>query len=383
MISEELKIEYEIECEIKTKLVFDLQLFASEDEGRTELPTEKRLREAREKGQVAKTQELSQSLVVIFGILLVFALGPWMFETMIILMKKFLTSFASYRVTEKNILNDFYMILFQSAKIVLPVFGISVIAAVIGNVVQVGFLVSAHPLKMDFKKIKLSFSSMMKKIFFSKQVAMNLFKSIFKVVTIGFIAYLIIMHDIDDLMKTPDMSVTKSLELIMVSGFKIIIWSSVLLLILSIPDYFFQKREFIDSLKMTKQQLRQEYKETEGDPRLRARLREMHRNLIKRNMIREIPKADVVITNPTHYAVALRYEKETMPAPMLTAKGIDSIALKIREIARENDVKIIENRPLAQRLYKDVDVGDIIPEELYHAVIMIYSELYKETYQTA
>ena len=360
------------------KLVFDLQLFASaEDEGRTEQPTEKRLREAREKGQVAKTQEMAQALVVIFGILLVFALGPWMFETLSIMMKRFLTSFSSYYVTEKSIITDFHIVLFHSAKIVLPVFAIAVVAAVIGNIIQVGFLVSAHPLKMDFKKIKLSFPSMMKKVFFSKQVAMNLFKSLFKVISIAFIAYLIIMSDIDDIMKTPDMAVAKSLKLMMMSGFKIIVISAVFLLILSIPDYYFQKREFLESLKMTKQQLRQEYKESEGDPRLRARLREMHRNLIKRNMIREIPKADVIITNPTHYSIALKFERETMPAPMLTAKGIDSIALKIREIARENNVRIIENRPLAQRLYKDVEIGDIIPEELYHAVIMIYSELYK------
>jgi len=361
------------------KLVFDLQLFASaEDEGRTEQPTEKRLREAREKGQVAKTQEMAQAMVVIFGILLVFALGPWMFETLVILTRKFLTSFSSYYVTEKNIITDFHIVLFHSAKIVLPVFAIAVVAAVLGNVIQVGFLVSAHPLKMDFKKIKLSFSQMMKKVFFSKQVAMNLFKSLFKVIIIAFIAYLIIMSDIDDIMKTPDIAVAKSLRLIMISGFKIIVLSSVFLLILSIPDYYFQKREFIESLKMTKQQLRQEYKESEGDPRLRARLREMHRNLIKRNMIREIPKADVVITNPTHYAVAIKWERETMQAPMLIAKGIDSIALKIREIARENNVSIIENRPLAQSLYKDAEIGDIIPKELYESVTMIYAKLVRE-----
>ena len=380
MMNEEFKIEYKIECE---KLVFDLQLFAAEDEGRTEQPTEKRLREARDKGQVAKTQELAQSLVVIFGILTVVALSPWMLETLAILMKRFFTSFATYHVTETSIRTYFHIILFQSAKIVLPVFIVAMIAGVIGNVIQVGFLVSAHPLKMDWKKIKFSFSSMMKKIFFSKRVAMNLFKSIFKVFVIALIAYLVIMYDIDDIMKTPDISVAKSLELIMISGFKIIVFSFAFLLILSIPDYYFEKQEFTESLKMAKHQVKQEYKETEGDPRLRARLREMHRNLIKRNIMREIPKADVIITNPTHYAVALRYERETMPAPMVTAKGIDSIALKIREIARENDVRIIENRSLARRLYDDVDVGSIVPEELYYAVTIIYAELHKENYKTA
>jgi flagellar biosynthetic protein FlhB len=160
-------------------------------------------------------------------------------------------------------------------------------------------------------------------------------------------------------------------------AFKIIVWSAVVLLIISVPDYFFQKMEFIESLKMTKQEVKEEWKETIGDPHIRARMREMQREILMRNMIREVPKADVVVTNPTHYAVALKYDRETMIAPTVIAKGVDSMALKIREVARENNIEIIENRPLAQELYNRLDIGDVIPEDLFRAVSYIYAELYK------
>jgi len=166
--------------------------------------------------------------------------------------------------------------------------------------------------------------------------------------------------------------------MILTSGLKIIVWTSVLLLVLSIPDYYFQKKELMESLKMSKQEMKEEYKETQGDPHLKARLREMQRELVMKNMIREVPTADVVVTNPTHYAIALKYDKDTMEAPTVIAKGADSMALKIRQIARENSVSIIENRPLAQQMYRDVEVGDIIPEELFYTVSLVYAELHKK-----
>ncbi|HRZ27154.1 MAG TPA: EscU/YscU/HrcU family type III secretion system export apparatus switch protein, partial [Spirochaetota bacterium] len=217
-----------------------------------------------------------------------------------------------------------------------------------------------------------------KKIFLSKQIAMNLFKSIFKVIAIGLVAYLIIADNFDIILQTPDVSVALALKTVAIAALKIIIWSTVLLLVLAIPDYFFQKREFIESLKMTKEEIKEELKETMGDPYIRARLREMQREIVMRNMITEVPKADVVVTNPTHYAVALKYEKKSMEAPTVIAKGVDSMALRIREVARENAVPMIENRPLAQEMYKRLDVGDIIPEDLFYAVSLVYAELYRK-----
>jgi len=357
---------------------FDLQLFAAEDEGRTEEPTEKKIREAREKGQVARTDELPQALVVLAGFFVILLFSSWIYDTMAHLMKYYLSSFSGMSITEKSLQKHFLLLLFESAKILAPIFIAVMIAGILGNIVQVGFQFSAHPLQFDLSKIKFDPATIMKKIFLSKQIAMNLFKSIFKVIAIGLVAYLIIADNFDIILQTPDVSVALALKTVAIAALKIIIWSTVLLLVLAIPDYFFQKREFIESLKMTKEEIKEELKETMGDPYIRARLREMQREIVMRNMITEVPKADVVVTNPTHYAVALKYEKKSMEAPTVVAKGVDSMALRIREVARENAVPMIENRPLAQEMYKRLDVGDIIPEDLFYAVSLVYAELYRK-----
>ncbi len=360
------------------KLVLDLQRFAAEDEGRTEEPTEKKIREAREKGQVAKTQELPQALVVIFAFGVIFMLGTWILGSIMAIMKYYLSSFSRMSITEKSLFRDVLFLSWETGKILMPVFAIACVAAVLGNVVQVGWQVSTHPLKLDWSKIRFDPATMFRKIFFSRQVFMNLVKSLFKVGVIGFVAYLIISGDMDKIMALPDMSTVKAFKTVMMISLKIIMWSSILLLVMAIPDYFFQKQEFMESLKMSKQEMKEELKETMGDPYVRARLREMQRDIAMKNMIRELPKADVVITNPTHFAVALKYDRVTMDAPTVIAKGVDSMALRIREIARENNVPMIENRPLAQQLYRDVEVGSTIPGELYYAVSLIYAELYKK-----
>lgn len=359
-------------------IVFDMQLFAAEDEGRTEEPTEKKLREAREKGQVAKTEELPQALVIIFAMITIVVFCGFIFETIIRMMHYYLTNFSHFNLTERSLFHEAIASGVESFKILIPIFVATVIAALIGNIAQVGFQISTHPLKFDLSKIKFDPATMARKIFFSRQIAMNLFKSIFKVVVIGFICYLVIINDFEELIKTPDISVGLAFQNVSIIALKIIIWAAVCILVLSIPDYVFQKREYIESLKMTKQELKEEWKETVGDPHVRARLQEMQRELIMRNMIREVPKADVVVTNPTHFAIAMRYEPEAMYAPMVIAKGVDTMALTIRQIALDNSILIIENRPLAQELYKRVDVGDIIPEDLFYAVSLIYAEVYKK-----
>ncbi len=356
---------------------FDLQLFAAEDEGRTEEPTEKKLREAREKGQVAKTLELPQSIVVISGFLVIFLLGSWIYHNIVQMTTYYLGSFSKAVLTERSLIKEFSIMMMFFAKSLLPVFAAALVAAVLGNVVQVGFQVSTHPLKLDWTKLKFDPATILKKTFFSKQIAMNLFKTLFKVIAIGAISYLLIKSDYDSILKTPDLSIGLAFRSICITALKIILWTSVVLLILSIPDYFFQKREFIESLKMTKEEIKEELKETVGDPYIRARLKEMQREIAMRNMIKEVPKADVVITNPTHFAVALMYDNYIMEAPKIIAKGADSMALKIRLIAKENDIFIIENRPLAQELYFTLDVGDIIPEKLFYAVSLVYAEVYK------
>ena len=357
---------------------FDLQLFAAEDEGRTEDPTEKRIREAREKGQVAKSEELPQNAVMIVGVLTVFFMGGWIYDKVARITVYYLDNFGSFSLTEKTMYIEGARVLETLAAVLLPIFLMTIIAALISNIMQVGFQISTHPLSFDLSKIKFNPAEMIKKTLFSKRVGFNLFKSIIKIVIIGLCSYLIILNEFDTVLSTPDISIAASLRDVLFIAFKILIWSLVLLIVMAIPDYLFQKREFIESIKMSKQDIKQEMKETVGDPHVKARLKEMQRQILTRSMIKNVPKADVVVTNPTHFAVALKWDREkNNSAPAVVAKGVDYIALKIREIAKGNDVMIIENRPLAQEMYKRLEVGDIIPADLYSAVVELYRILYE------
>ncbi|MBN1500410.1 MAG: flagellar biosynthesis protein FlhB [Spirochaetes bacterium] len=358
---------------------FDLQLFAAEDEGRTEEPTEKKIREAREKGQVAKTEELPAALVVLCGFLTVFFLGKWTYDRIAKLAVYYFSNFAHINFDNRLLFKDGVRIMEEVAFILGPIFAVCIIVALMGNIMQVGFQASAHPIRFDLTKIKITPDEMMKKIFFSRKVAMNLFKSIFKILIIAISSYLIIHGDFDKIIAMPDISIAAAMSQLAFIALKIILWSAILLIALAIPDYFFQKSEFRESLKMSKQEVKEELKETMGDPQMRGRLREMQRQILTRNMIRAVPGADVVVTNPTHFAVALKWDQESdIPAPAVVAKGVDSMALRIKEIAKENDIFMIENRPLAQELYKRLDIGDIIPEDLFKAVSEVYSILYQK-----
>jgi flagellar biosynthetic protein FlhB len=376
-MNEFLKQYYPENTDLIDDFRLDLQLFAAEDEGRTEEPTEKKIREAREKGQVVKTQELPQAVVVIAGCLVLLIFSSWMYDSMAAIVKYYLTSFAGQTITTRWLELEMLKIIFESAKLLFPIFLATNMGAILAEISQVGFQISTHPLQLDWSKMKLDPASIMKKIFFSRQIAANLIKSIVKIIFIAVVSYMIIKSDFDEILKTPDISITLAMTNVLWTGFKIIIWSTVLLLVLAIPDYFFQKSEFIESLKMSKQEMKEEMKETMGDPHVRARMREMQREILMKNMIREVPKADVVVTNPTHYAVALQYNRDTMDAPAVIAKGVDTMALKIREIAKEHNVELIENRPLARELYNRLEVGDIIPDDLFRAVSFVYAELYK------
>jgi flagellar biosynthetic protein FlhB len=363
----------------KPRRKLNLQRFASpEAEGRTEEPTEKKIRDARKKGQVAKTEEFPAAFVVIVGVSYVLLMGRWMYGNIMHMSMYYLSQFKSFTISYNSLSVESLRVLVELGKLLLPVFAATYVAGFVGNIIQVGFKFSAHPLKFDLSKIKFTPADMMKKLFISKKVAMNLFKSIFKISVIAFSSYLIISADFHILLRTPDVSLASAFADVSFIAFKIIIVSAVLLIVLAVPDYFFQRKEFIDSLKMTKQEIKEEQKESQGDPQIKARLREMQREILTRNMIREVPKADVIVTNPTHFAIALQWEQATMQAPTVIAKGVDSMALRIRESAKTHDIMIIENRPLAQALYRDVEIGNEIPVEFFQAVTEIYSVLYQK-----
>ena len=206
----------------------------------------------------------------------------------------------------------------------------------------------------------------------------NLAKSLIKV-SHAFVAYLTIRGEVPRLVSMLSTSLWQAIVFVASLAARIILVSAIIFIAISVPDYVFQRRQFIESLKMTRQEIKEEYKQMEGDPLVKSRLRQRMRELLSQNMMVNVPKADVVITNPTHFAVAMQWDRSTMRAPMLTAKGADLQAQRIKQLARENDVPIVENKPLARALYAEVEIGDMIPDEYYQALAVILAKFMRLT----
>ncbi len=354
---------------------FDLQWFAAEDEGRTEDPTELKLKKAREEGKVAKSAELTSALVLLFPIISLGFLSPFLLKQMKEMMSYFLTLSTQSSVAGESRL--FYAFMIYYVKLVGPIALIAFTAGLLANILQVGFVFSVKPITPDLNRISPNFIKFFQKSFFSAEAAFNLAKSIFKVLIIGIIAYLNIKGEIGMIIEFLTSPFGYSFVALSKMAFKILIEASIAMLFLALPDYFFQRRKHLESLKMSKQEIKEERKSTEGDPLVRNRLRERMREIMNQNMLSKVPEADVIVTNPTHFAVGMEWKREAMTAPMVTAKGQDNMALRIKEIARENDVPIVENKPLARALYAEVEIGDIIPEKYYQVMAVILAEVYR------
>jgi flagellar biosynthetic protein FlhB len=353
-----------------------LQWFAAEDEGRTEEPTEYRLKKAREEGRVVKSQELVGAIGLLLPMLTLVIAAPSMLGTLQDMVTfYFQRAFTLDPISEPGILVTAFFRYFLS--LVAPVVAVALVSGIASNLVQVGFLFTVKPITPDFSKIVPRFGKYFQRTLFSPEGAFNLVKSIVKVAIVAVIAYLNIYGAFPKLMNLYIAPMWYSIKYISDLAVRIIIESAVVMLALAIPDYLFQRWQFMESLKMTKQEIKEEHKMYEGDPLIKGRLREKMRELLGSNIARTVPKASVVITNPTHYAIALQFEMGAMVAPMVTAKGVDETALRIRSIAFENDVPIVENRPLARALYAEIDIGDIIPEKYYQAIVNIFAHLEK------
>ena len=347
---------------------------AAEDEGRTEEPSEFRLEKARKEGRVAKSQEISSSLVLLFSVIVLVFLGKWMLSKCINIFTYYFSRCSNPDVTDANLASAFFTVF---AQIVLPVALVSVVAAFVGNIIQnKGFIFSTKPLEIKFSNITPKFGEYFRKTLFSGKGLFNIAKSFGKVILIIVVGFIVIRRNLFDLVEIVNngqiMSAVGKIASICA---QILIICAVLFLIIAIPDYFVQKKEFMESMKMTKQEVKQEYKELEGDPEVKGRLQQMQRDLLSQNIPKAVSESDVVIANPTHFAVALKYVQDEDVAPKVTAKGEDQTALYIRRIAEENNIPIEENKPLARGLYTDVKIGDIIPMTYYNAISVIYSHI--------
>ncbi len=355
-------------------LWIDLQWFAAEDEGRTEDPTEYKIRKAREEGRVAKSQELNGALVLLIPALVLIALAPGMLDTCTEMIRFYLLRSTSTEVNDPVLAQAFirYFI-----RLVLPIAAAAVVAGVASNIVQNGgFIFSLKPISINMGKIAPNFPKYFKRVLFSAEGLFNLAKSLMKVGVIAFVAYLTIRGEVPQLVSMLSTSLWQAIVFVASLAARIIIISALIFIAISVPDFVFQRKQFIESLKMTRQEVKEEYKQMEGDPLVKSRLRQRMREMLSQNMMVNVPKADVVITNPTHFAIAMQWDRTTMRAPMLTAKGADLQAQKIKQLARENEVPIVENKPLARALYAEVEIGDMIPDEYYQALAVILAKVY-------
>ena len=347
---------------------------AAEDEGRTEEPSEYKLEQARKEGRVAKSQEIASSLVLLFGVIVLIILGKWLFTQCIYVFNYYFSRCHNPDVNDANLATAFFV---NFLRMVAPIAGIAVVAAFFGNIIQTrGFLFSLKPIEPNLSKIAPKFGEYFRKTLFSGMGLFNIAKSIGKVVLIVIIGYLAIKKNIFTIVQVvSNGQILSAVGKIASTAAIILVIAAILFLIISIPDYFVHRHEHRESLKMTKQEVKQEFKELEGDPEVKARLQQMQRQLLAQNIPKAVKEADVVITNPTHFAVVLKYEAQKDEAPRVTAKGEDQSALYIRRLAKENDIPITEDRPLARGLYTDVKIGDIIPVNYWKLVSVVYTHI--------
>ena len=355
----------------------DLQWFAAEEEGRTEEPSDLKLEKARKEGRVAKSQEFSGAIVFFFALLSLVVLGKWLLQNFQEILVFFFT-----RCAEGNAITGTSAAVFFNyfLKMVLPISFVALVAAVAANLIQNrGWMFSLKPITPDFKRVLPHFGEWLKKTVFSKQGAFNIVKSLAKVAVLIAIAYTMIRSNMGELLFIVHQNgnILGAFAKIASIASKLLFAAAIFFFVISLFDYKVQRSVFMDSLKMTKMEVKEEYKEMEGDPEVKGRLKQMQRQLLASNVQRSVAESDVVITNPTHFAVALKYDSEQNAAPMATAKGADNMAQRIKQIARENDIPIVENRPLARSLYAEIELGDIIPDKYFAAVSAVYTHLEK------
>jgi flagellar biosynthesis protein FlhB len=353
----------------------------NKDQEKTEQATPKRKQDAREKGQVAKSRELA-SVAILGACLIYFYFGAsHMFAKMSQLMRTYLIQSGQLSVSLDNIHSIILDFIYQAFIILFPFLLVAVLAGFIANILQVGFLFSSEAIMPKFSKIDpiKGFQRL-----FSAQSLVELVKSVAKILIVGFVAYLTMKSESDKILPLMQYSVPDILAYISRVSFKILYTTSLILLVIAILDYVYQKWEMERSLKMTKQEIKEENKESEGDPLVKGRIRRLQRDIARKRMMAQVPKADVVITNPTHFAVAISYVPEKMNAPVVIAKGADFLAEKIKEIAKIHNVPIVENKAVAQVLYRIVDIEQAVPETLYKAIaeilVYVYSLKQKRMY---
>jgi len=357
----------------------NLQWFADDENdedapGKNIDPTEHKLRKLREEGQVAKSQELTGAIGLFLPALVLLFLAPSMLRTCVEMVRFYLLRAVELDPTKDALITGNFIIYF--IRLVWPVLVVAFISAVFSNLAQLGgWLFTTKPLVPNFSKALPKFGQYFKRIF-SSEGLFNLGKSLAKIIIIGVVAYLFISADIERLINLQKSDPYTGLATVAGIAIRMILVVAVLLIVISIADFFFQRWRFRERHKMTPRELKEEMKQYQSDPMIQSRIRSRFRDLLRQNIATAVPQADVVITNPTHFAIALQYDSGTMPGPMVVAMGADELAARIRSIAQENEVPLVENKPLARALYEDTAVGQIVPVKHWNAVALVLKKVW-------
>lgn len=346
-----------------------------DESSKTEDPTPKKLEEARKRGQVAQSKELNIWIMLLAATLLIGGGMPLMFRSM----SDFLVVFFEQAHQMPSMPGGIGVIMsqsfFKTMTIIAIPFLILLIASVIGPVSQVGFFIAPEVLKLDWSKVSpiKGFGRL-----FSLRSVVEFVKGLLKISAIAIVGFVLIYPYFGGIEHTVNQPMQLMMDDMMALTIRMMIGVLVVLLAISIADVLYQRWEFNKQMRMTKQELKDEYKQTEGDPYVKGRLKQLRMEKARQRMMAAVPKADVVITNPTHFSIALKYDPDDKPAPVVVAKGVDAVALRIREVAKENNVMLYENKPLARSLWDTVEIDEMVPEELYKAVAEVISFVYQK-----
>ena len=345
----------------------------ADDQEKTEEPTPKKIEDARKEGNVAKSQDVVAVVTLVVGIVvLIFYLKYLFYKAMKFYV--YYISFISHQFNKDDIINLVIKSALEVIILLIPFVAAIMLAAIIGNVAQFGFLFTPKAIMPKFSKLNPITGL---KNLFSKKKLFEGIKMTLKVAIsfgVGFNLFLGWLNEIPKLELFPLLTQIKwILDKSIILAFTMI----GVFLIFAAIDFAFQKYSYKKSLKMSKQEIKEEMKNSEGNPEIKAKIRQIQMKMASQRMMKDVPTADVVVTNPTHYAVAIKYNSNEDSAPKVVAKGVDHLAQRIKEIARENDVMIVENKPLARQLYAEVEIGEYIPEKLYKAVVEVLVMVYK------
>ncbi|MDE1152316.1 MAG: flagellar biosynthesis protein FlhB [Micavibrio sp.] len=345
-----------------------------DDSSKTESPTQRRLDEARKRGQIVYSREVSNWFMLFTATLLVLMAGPGIMSDLQDVLKTFLSEAHTYP-TDGNALRELSKVLFMrvAGDMAFPMLSLMAVG-VLSGLVQTGPLLTGEPLKPDLSK--LSIFKGFGRLFSMKSIA-EFVKGLLKLLVVSVAIYMSLRPYFDGVEHFINSDIGQVMFDLRSLFTKMMVSALIVMFVIAAADYAYQRYDFMQKMMMSKQEMKEEFRQTEGDPHVKARLRQLREQKARQRMMQAVPDADVVITNPTHYAVALKYDTSKMDAPQMIAKGVDAVAQRIRDVAREHEIPVVENPTLARALYDSMEIEQTIPHEQYKAVAEVISYVFK------